>query len=432
MAGFYWLLRENANYRHLWLGQVVSEVGDHFNTIACLSLTLNLTGSGVAVGGVMIARTLPALIGGPLAGVWLDRADRRRVMLASDLARAAVALAFVTVPASGQAWLLMPLSALLMFASPFFTAGRSAILPALVRSDQLHSANALTQTTSWLTLAAGAFLGGISTTQLGYEWAFTANALSFLFSAAMIVRIRPAGGRGFRAAREGAPPRPWRDLRDGLAYMVRTPLVLAIGLALAGWATGGGAMQVLFPLFGEVVFQGGAAAVGLIWGCAGIGLAIGGVLSHRLGQRLDFVRYKRSVTVGYVITGVAYAGFSATPGMLPALGLIVLSRIAMGVNNVLNRTALLRYVPDEFRGRVFAANETILAAAMTLSMALAGVATGAHATPERVRLVGIVSGLLTATTALMWGWADRAGWLPEPQPSSSAKASNRSEASGTK
>jgi predicted MFS family arabinose efflux permease len=414
MAGFWRLLRENRNYRRLWLGQVVSEVGDHFNTIACLSLTLHMTGSGLAVGGVMMARTLPALVGGPLAGVALDRADRRLIMIASDVARAAVALAFLAVPYLGQAWLLVPLSALLVFASPFFTAGRAAILPSLARPEELHTANALTQTTSWLTLAAGAFLGGFGTMKLGYDRALGANALTFLFSAVMIFRIHRADGRGFRAERKGEPPHPWRDLKEGLAYMARTPLVLAIGLALAGWATGGGAMQVLFPLFGEVVFGGGAAAVGIIWGCAGIGLVIGGVLSHRRGGALTFAQYKRSVTVGYLITGLAYAGFSATPALLPALGLIMLSRVAMGANNVLNRTALLRYVPDEFRGRVFAANETILASTMALSMAVCGAATGGQASPERIRLVGIVSGLLTAATALLWGWADRTGRLPEP------------------
>src|SRR3954453_8761442 len=74
------ILRTNANYRYTWMGQVVSEVGDHFNTIAVLSLALHMTGSGVVVGGVMLSRTLPAILAGPLAGVALDRFDRRKIM----------------------------------------------------------------------------------------------------------------------------------------------------------------------------------------------------------------------------------------------------------------------------------------------------------------------------------------------------------------
>src|SRR5262245_22601134 len=100
------------------MGQVVSEIGDHFNSIAVLSLALHLTGSGAAVGAVMIARTLPALLAAPVAGVALDRMDRRRIMLASDVMRAVVAALFILVPTWRQQWLLYLLSGLLMFASP--------------------------------------------------------------------------------------------------------------------------------------------------------------------------------------------------------------------------------------------------------------------------------------------------------------------------
>ncbi|MCX6622147.1 MAG: MFS transporter, partial [Acidobacteria bacterium] len=80
MASFGSLLRENRNYRYLWCGQVVSEVGDHFNSLAVLSLALHLTGSGLAVGGVMLARTIPAIAAGPLSAVILDRLDRKKVI----------------------------------------------------------------------------------------------------------------------------------------------------------------------------------------------------------------------------------------------------------------------------------------------------------------------------------------------------------------
>ena len=169
MVSFWSLLRRNRNYRYAWLGQIVSEVGDHFNSIAVLSLALHVTGSGAAVGGVMIARTLSAIIAAPIAGVALDRLDRKQVMIASDVVRAFVAAAFVLVLTYRQQWLLYLLSGLLMFASPFFTSGRSAILPRITDPEELHTANALTQTTQWLTLSIGTMLGGISTMQFGYN-----------------------------------------------------------------------------------------------------------------------------------------------------------------------------------------------------------------------------------------------------------------------
>ena len=89
------LLQRNRNYRYTWLGQIVSEIGDHFNTIAVFSLVLERTGSGLVVSGIMLARAVPMILAGPIAGVLLDRMDRKQIMLWSDLARAIVAVLFV-------------------------------------------------------------------------------------------------------------------------------------------------------------------------------------------------------------------------------------------------------------------------------------------------------------------------------------------------
>jgi len=170
------LLRTNRNYRFTWFGQIVSEVGDHFNNIAVFSLVLEKTGSGLLVSGVLLARGLAMMAGGPMAGVFLDRMDRQRMMVLSDVMRAVVAVGFGFCLLYPKIWLLYLLSALLMFASPFFTSGRASILPAIASRQELHTANSLTQTTQWTTLALGTMMGGMSVTQLGYEWAFLFNA----------------------------------------------------------------------------------------------------------------------------------------------------------------------------------------------------------------------------------------------------------------
>ncbi|HEY1336755.1 MAG TPA: MFS transporter, partial [Bryobacteraceae bacterium] len=180
MTAFVTLLRNNGNYRNTWVGQVVSEVGDQFNNIAVFSLAVATTKSGLVVSGVMLSRAIPAVLIGPLAGVVLDRLDRKRVMIASDLFRAVIAAGFIIAAGYPQPWLLYLLSGLLMAASPFFTAGRSSILPTITTPEELHTANSLTQTTGWSTLVIGAFLGGTSVMQFGYKWAFAGNALSFV------------------------------------------------------------------------------------------------------------------------------------------------------------------------------------------------------------------------------------------------------------
>ena len=203
MSDFLQLLKNNRNYRYTWSGQVVSEIGDHFNNVAVFSLALATTRSGLVVTGVMLARAIPAILAGPLAGVVLDRLDRKKIMIASDLVRAVVALGFILAIPRKDTWLLYLLSALLMFASPFFTSGRSAILPTIASKEELHTANSLTQTTQWMTLTIGAFLGGTTVMQFGYEWAFAFNAMSFLFSAANIASLRSIA--------RGAMRRPVRD-----------------------------------------------------------------------------------------------------------------------------------------------------------------------------------------------------------------------------
>lgn len=420
MAGFWSLLRDNPNYRYTWMGQVVSEVGDHFNSIAVFSLALHLTHSGLAVGGVMIARTLPAILAGPVAGVALDRFDRRQIMIASDLVRSAIALAFVLILTHRQQWLLYVLSGALMFASPFFTSGRSAILPRMTTREEIHTANALMQTTSWLTLALGSLLGGVSTMSLGYEWAFVVNAGSFLFSAWAVWKLRSREGH-FRPDRANFTHHSaagyWKDFRESIAYMKATPLILAIALSYVGWASGGGAAQVLFTLYGEVVFHKGPAGIGLIWSMAGFGLVAGGILAHRLGPRLSFHGYKIAISIGYLVHGIAYVLYAIMPTIWLASLCIGVSRMAMGSNNVLNRTMLLTHVPDQFRGRIFATSDMLLNATMMLSVALASMAT------DRVpiRTIGVIAGCLSASTSFFWVGADLTGKLTEPSPQPEAQ-----------
>ena len=416
MASFTSLLRYSRNYRFAWFGQIVSEVGDHFNNVAVLSLAIDKTHSGRVIAAVMLSRAIPVVLIGPFAGVLLDRFDRRKIMIASDLVRGFVALGFIAAIAYQQIWLLYVLSAALMAASPFFTSGRSAILPTIATESELHTANSLTQTTGWLSLSVGAYFGGTTAARFGYELAFVFNSLSFFFSALCIFQLRSPLGH-FRGGKITDPnlnetkvARPWHEYREGLGYMIGSPLILGIGLIGVGWASGGGAAQVLFTLFSEIVFNRGAQGLGQLWGTAGAGLLIGGVIGNYLGKTIRFEAYKRTVFFCFLLHGGAYVIFSQMQSWGWALFFMGLSRAAVAVSSVLNWSKLLTHVDNRYRGRVFSTIETMNWSTMMLSMLGAGIASQYFG----VRAIGVASGIVSSSTALFWGWANWTRKLPEP------------------
>ena len=176
-------------------------------------------------------------------------------------------------------------------------------------------------------------------------------------------------------------------------------------------ASGGGAAQILFSLFGELVFHRGPAGIGYLWASAGVGLLIGGAFAHWLGKRISFNGYKRTISICYVLHGGSYVVFSQMDSFAFATVFLALSRAAVAVSSVLNMSQLLRHVPNEYRGRVFATMETVSWGVMMLSMAGAGVASAAWSP----RTIGAVSGILSSTTAFFWLWANTTGRLPEPE-----------------
>ena len=313
MAGFFRLLRENRNYRYTWFGQVVSEFGDHFNNIAVFSLALANTKSGIVVSGNhAVARSADA-DGGTARGGNLSIDGPRRVMIASDIVRGVVALAFIlAIPRSSTMW-LYPLSAMLMFASPFFTSGRSAILPAIATREELHTANTLTQTTQWTTLTLGGFFAGIAVKQFGYEWAFVLNSLSFFFSAWCISQLRVPGG----------------TLRRTLTNPLPKSIGCVPGASTAKVSDTCGRSRCCSPCAGRMWmghrrrrgadsvrtvrrerFQGAPVGIGTIWSPRA---RAGRRRFDRALARTSssaFSAYKRTISICYLIHGAAYVMFS--------------------------------------------------------------------------------------------------------------------------
>src|SRR5215210_6472285 len=178
------LLRRNRSFRRLWIGQVISELGNWFNFIAGLGLVRALSNGDPEVTTiVLLARLVPFTLFAPLAGAFVDRWSRRAVMIATDLLRVIVALGFLLVRRPEDLWLAYLCSALLSFFGTFFEAAKNAAVPNITGERDLLAGNALMFSSRFLLMSVGAALGGWTAAHVGYEAAFIINALSFFASA---------------------------------------------------------------------------------------------------------------------------------------------------------------------------------------------------------------------------------------------------------
>src|SRR5436190_20238466 len=185
-VGYGELLRTNRAFRLLWFGQVVSQMGDWFDTIAVYTIALRLTGSSRSVALIMVARFLPTVVLGPLAGVIADRFSRRAIMIGSDIVRAIVVLGFLFVRRPDQLWLVYVLTVFQLAFSTFFEPAKTAAIPSIVSDRELVPANAIAAVTWSVMLTLGAAVGGLVAGGFGTNVAFILDSLTFIASAIII------------------------------------------------------------------------------------------------------------------------------------------------------------------------------------------------------------------------------------------------------
>ncbi len=393
-VGYLQLLRENHDFTRLWAGQLVSNLGDWFNSIAVLALVYDLTQSGLATGLIIIASTLPAFILTPFAGVVADRFDRRRVMITADMTRALLALGMLLVRSTDQIWLLYIFSGLLVTFSSFFSPALSAAIPNLVSRDELISANGLSSSTWGLMLAVGAALGGIAIALVGRDAAFVINSLSFVFSATMVFLIRkPFGHAGLHHA---AQQSTGRQFWNSLGFMREHPQVTASVLVKTGLGLAGGII-LLLTIFAQGVFHAGDSGIGWLYSARGLGALLGPYFARPFVGH-DVGKMRRVILVSFFISAAGYLAFSGAPIFLLAALCVVLAHFGTGILWTLSSTMLQILVPDHMRGRIFAIDFGMNTVTAALSTFLTGIALD-HWDP---RVVASAMGVVFVVYAVLW------------------------------
>ena len=366
------------NFALLWFGQLISLVGDWVLLLALPFFVYELTGSTLATGGMFIALTLPRVALGSVAGVFVDRWDRRRTMIAADLARAAVLLLLLLVRSPGQVWLVYVAAFLETTISHFFFPAKNALLPRLVGEEQLVPANSLNSLSESLTRLVGPALGGVLFSALGIGPVVAIDSASFLVSGLLIALLTvPAAqqtqgapivqaGQAEGAAGLAAVGREWLE---GLRLVARKR-VIAVVFAIVGLAmVGEGILVVLLVPWTKAQLGGGSAELGWLLSAQAIGGLLGSLLVGRVGAR---VAPARLIAFAGVVDGLAIVAIANAPSLPVAMALIALAGLpAVGLFVSIN--ALLQGAADDrFRGRVFGAFGTITALAQLVGMGLGG------------------------------------------------------------
>jgi MFS family permease len=410
-VGYLELLRGNRSFRFLWLGQVVSQMGDWFDTIAVYTIALQLTGSGRSVALIMVARFLPSVIMGPLSGVVADRFSRRSIMITADILRAIVVLGFLLVRRPDQMWLVYVLTVLQLAFSAFFEPAKTAAIPSIVSDPELLPANAIASVTWSAMLTLGAAIGGFVAGWFGTDVAFVLDSLTFVASAILIASVR-------------FPKRPVRekvkltigkalgitDTLEGARYVKHRARVFAYLMVKPAWGMGGGILTLL-AVFGEKIFPVAgktATGIGVLFTARGIGTAIGPIVARRWAGE---TRKQMQVAIGiaFLIGGVFYIAFGVSRSFALALLFLAIAHTGGSILWVFSTVLLQREVEDEFRGRVFAAELALLTLTMAGSNYLVGELMDRFGFSVRVVTAGV--GTFFVLPGLIWlatkKWWDR-------------------------
>ena len=371
-------LLTNATFARLLAAMSVSSFGDWVGFVAVTSIVASLGGSGtasLAVSGVMIARTLPAFLFGPIAGSLVDRFNRKHIMVVADLGRAALYLSMAFL---NRLWAIYLLSFVIECLSLLWSPARDASLPNIVPRRQLANANSLVLVSAYATLplggAAFAVLVGVSKSLSARvpvlatqpeSLALLFDAATFVFSAAMVAGITLRSTTA--AEHEGLDvSRVWRDTRDGLRFLREDSIAAAMtgGIVIAFGAVG--AVLASGPVFVATTVHGGKSGWGLVVTAFGVGMALGMASANAASKVIERERV-------FVWSLLAAGASLATMGAMPNLAWVVVFTVWLGafcgLAWVSGYTLLQENVVDEFRGRTFAALTTLSRMVLFVSLA---------------------------------------------------------------
>lgn len=415
------ILRQR-NFGLLWFGQVISVAGDWVLFASLAFYVYALTGSVLASGAMMIVSTVPRVVLGSVAGVFVDRWDRRGTMIAADLGRALVLLPLLAVHTADDMWIVYLAAFAESAIAQFFGPAKNALVPRIVTTEELVRANSANSVGEQVGRLVGPAVGGFMLAQLGVQSVVIFDVLSFVVSATMIalmvvptaatraaagaaspeavqaapgaVEGAPSGGLQDASARAGdGALQVWRELLAGLRLMRANRVLTALFLLWTISSIGEGLLDVLIVPWVSSVLAGTSLTFGWMMTMQAIGSIAGGAILASAGKTRQA---RRLVVLGALGWGVIDLAIFNADSVAVALVLFVLVGIPIAAMVVSFNALIQSEAPDEYRGRMFGAFGAAAAIATLAGMAVSSALAGR---------VGIVTMLTVACVVIVVGAA---------------------------
>jgi MFS family permease len=372
-------LWRNRNWRLLWLGQGVSATGDMVFTMTVMLWMATIIAKGqtwapAAASGALLATAAPVLVVGPLAGVFVDRWDRRRTMLTADAARCALITSLLvlpllrhSIPVGAQLAILYVVLAICSCFAEFFNPSRLAVLGAIVPPEQQAAASGQLSAAFSTAQVIGPPIAAPLLITFGVQWALILNAASFAFSFGCLRVMRvPDVSEGEAPARAGF----FAEFTAGLRYFAGNKVLVTIGVGIVIAMLGLGAVNSLVVFFIPHDLHVAASWIGTVTGSVGAGAIAGALLT---GAVTRWVRPGQLFWMSLAGCGVALIGFSRATALGPAIAFAVVLGLAVGVLNAALSPIILAETPSRLLGRVLAVISPLQQLASIVSLVLAGV-----------------------------------------------------------
>ncbi|MFP3389823.1 MFS transporter [Brevibacillus sp. SIMBA_040] len=366
------------SFRWYWLGMFLSGLGDQFGWMGLTWFIMKKTGSSVAMGGVILAYMLPSVLAGLLAGVLLDRYDRRKLIMVDNVARGLIFIALVALLQVDQVplfvvYVLIVIAGLL---SPLSSAGAQTLLPRLV-PDKKHlvKANGVMESQWQIVYMFGPALAGVLISLIGEAYVLLIDAVSFFVCAICFSRLPK---QLTQSASPAAAPTgnigPFlrsllADMRTGYRYVFGQKQMVALILFTFLFNMSYGPIEVALPLYANQDLQGGSVALGMLWSSLAIGALLGSLFFSTINWKIPLGATLAGIIVAWGLTTLPLALFARLEVSMVAMAL---AGFCFSPYNILYRSYLQKQVPDALLGRVMTSIRTITGTGMPLGAAVSG------------------------------------------------------------